>query len=92
MACTSHKQHPKVIIHDFKTFFATLADVNEIPACYDCAHYPRTVPGLYNHYACMNFNMPALTNLVHLQEASKFFCILFSAKLSIVILTAVSDK
>ena len=40
----------------------------------------------------MCFSMPALTNLVHLEEASKFFCIPFSAKLSIINLTAISKN
>ena len=40
------KQHAKVIIHDFQTFFANLAHANEIHVCYDCAYNTKTVPEL----------------------------------------------
>ena len=46
MACRCISNTLKVIIHDFKIFFANLAHANEIHMCYDCINNTRTVPGL----------------------------------------------
>ena len=59
----------KVIIHDFKIFFANLAHANEIHMCYDCIN--NTSPWIIIYYKC--FNMCSLTNSGDLKETTKFF-------------------